>query len=56
MSRTIMSLPPLKPGYWWVNIAPIGDDPKWVQQPAPVSDEGKLFGYDAKTFMAKQYK
>jgi len=25
-----------KPGYWFVNIAPLGKKPNWQQQPAPV--------------------
>lgn len=56
----IMDLPPLKPGYWWWNVAPIGDRPVWEQRPMP-SDErpgqiDKILGYETKAFMAKQYK
>lgn len=52
-----------KPGNVWVNIAPLGEPPDWreVKSPhGPHSDPnygiGKLFGYDAKEFMRKQYK
>jgi hypothetical protein len=45
-----------KPGYWWVNVAPLGSKPNWQEQVKPVSQAGKIFGYDAAEFMAKQYK
>lgn len=45
-----------KPGYWFVNIAPIGNEPNWQQQPVPLNRDGKLFGYDEKQFLQRQYK
>lgn len=52
-----MQGPALKPGYWWQDRAPLGagygDHHEVV---APVCTKGKLFGYDEKEFMAKQYK
>ena len=48
-----------KPGFWFVNTAPLGDDPVWELQRAPYYDplvDSKLFGYDAKQFMARQYR
>jgi hypothetical protein len=48
-----------KPGYWFVNVAPLGDEPDWIEQRVPYFDplaDRKLFGYDAKEFMQRQYK
>lgn len=45
-----------KPGYWWVNVAPLDESPDWQAQVAPLKPDDKLFGYDVKEFMAKQYK
>jgi hypothetical protein len=56
MARKFMELPPLKPGYWWVNVSLPGEDPVWEAQVAPIETGGKLFGYDEADFMAKQYK
>lgn len=56
MANTIMTLPPLKPGYWWWNIAPIGEKPEWVQKPAPIESDDRIFGYDRAEFMARQYR
>lgn len=54
-----MELPPHKSGYCWQNVAPLGEKPEWKEVVAPWDchpREGELFGYDEKTFMAKQYK
>lgn len=60
MATSIMKLPPLKPGYWWENVAPLGSDPKWVQKPMPPVEDlnlpFKLFGYQQSAFMARQYR
>jgi hypothetical protein len=45
-----------KPGYWWVNVAPLGSKPNWQEQVSPLRKTKTLFGYDVKEFMAKQYK
>lgn len=46
-----------RPGYWWVNVAPLGCDPEWREQIAPLrADESRLFGYDRDEFMRKQYR
>ena len=44
-----------KPGYWWVNVAPLGEPPMWRQEVAP-HESGLLFGYEPTELMAKQYK
>ena len=54
-----MELPPHKPGYCWTNVAPLGEKSDWRETVAPWNNqprEGELFGYDEKSFMAKQYK
>jgi len=45
-----------KPGYWFVNVAPLGSAPNWVSQVAPIAESGLLFGYEQKEFLQKQYK
>lgn len=45
-----------KPGYWWVNISPLGSKPNWQEQVKPLPSGNTLFGYDVDEFMAKQYK
>lgn len=46
-----------RPGYWFVNVAPLGEAPNWEEQVAPVvEDESRLFGYDRDEFMQKQYR
>lgn len=52
----VMELSPCKPGYWYVNTAPLGEKPTWEQHPMPHDNSGKLFGYDEKEFMRKQYR
>lgn len=56
MQGPFMKLPPLKPGYVYENIAPLGEKPDWVAKVAPLPDDGKLFGYDPEIFMKKQYR
>lgn len=49
----------LKPGYWFVNVAPLGSDPDWREQPAqPDQDpnDDRIFGYDRQEFMSRQYR
>lgn len=54
---TFMDLPPLKPGYLWQNVAPLGHLPEWAERPVtPPQDDGKLFGYPVAVFMGRQYK
>lgn len=52
----IMEMPPLKPGYWYVNVAPLGRSPKWEAQIAPPVESGFLFGHAPADLLAKQYK
>lgn len=51
--------PSLKPGYWWWNVAPLGDRPIWEQCPMPADvrpgEIDKILGYETKVFMARQY-
>lgn len=56
MANTFMTLPPLKPGYWWWNTAPIGQDPVWEQKPMPIQSDARIFGYERTEFMARQYR
>ena len=44
------------PGMWLVNIAKVDEPQNWVEQPLPHDQTGKLFGYDEKEFMRRQYK
>lgn len=54
----VMQGPPLTPGYWWSQEAPLGSgESVWrevVQPPTPRTDT--IFGYDERAFMARQYK
>ncbi len=43
-------------GCWWVNVAQLGDPPKWEEQLVPHKERKTLFGYDEKVFLLKQYK
>lgn len=45
-----------KPGYCFVNVAPIDAEPNWVLQVAPVEENNLLFGYAQKEFLQKQYR
>lgn len=48
-----------KPGYWFVNIAPLGSDPDWVEQIMPPDqdlNDDRLFGIGRTEFMRKQYR
>ena len=56
MTTKEMFKTPCKPGYWFVNVARVDESPRWVQQPKPVDTTGTLFGYEARAFMARQYR
>jgi|GEM_PF-3701954 len=45
----------LKPGYWWANVAPLGEKPDWVMEVVPHESKG-IFGYEVAYIMAKQQK
>lgn len=45
-----------KPGYWFVNIAKLDEQPNWQEQVKPYETRGTIFGYDQAEFLAKQYK
>jgi len=45
-----------RPGYWLRNISNIGERPDWREEVMPQKDSGKLFGYEQREFLAKQYK
>jgi hypothetical protein len=52
-----MAGPALHAGYWWNDEAPLGAGfSVWREVVRPHNTDGKLFGYDAREFMAKQYK
>lgn len=56
-----MKLPKLKPGYVWVDVAPVGAGyAEWEMVPdmhaANEWQKGKIFGYDEQEFLARQYK
>ena len=49
------------PNNHFENIAPLGEAPNWVivsggLESHTLNDNPKLFGYDQKEFLAKQYK
>lgn len=50
----------IRPGYWMVNVAPLGSDPDWREEAKPPDvDPNKpqtLFGYEEKELLRKQYK
>ena len=57
MAEAFMRLPPHKPGYCWQNVAPLGENPKWVEVVAPWSlQSDKLFGHEPAALLAKQYR
>lgn len=45
-----------RPGYWWINVAALGEAPDWREQVAPLQADDRLFGYERDEFMAKQYR
>lgn len=44
-----------RPGYWFVNVAPLGEAPNWTEQVQP-HVQSYLFGYEPRDLLAKQYK
>lgn len=44
-----------KPGYWFVNVARLGERPDWQERVAP-HDSGLLFGHRPSDLLAMQYK
>lgn len=56
-AKSFMSLPPLHAGYVWYDGSALGAGyAHWIERPAPLTTDDKLFGYDADAFMRKQYK
>lgn len=65
-ANRFMEGPTLRPGMAWRDESPLGsDDHSWREVPSPHSPESdpnhpsynnKIFGYDEKEFMARQYK
>lgn len=54
-----MAGPALRPGYEWRNESGPNDHvSKWVERPVQKSEvyDGRLFGYEEKELLAKQYK
>jgi hypothetical protein len=46
-----------KPGYWFENVAPLGDPPNWREKVAPHTPRDDLiFGYTVPDLLAKQYR
>ena len=45
-----------KPGYWFENVAPIGEKPDWKEKVKHSGESEFLFGHEPKDLMAKQYK
>lgn len=59
MNNKQMRKATLQPGYWFVNVAALGAAPVWQLQPQPPDvdpNDSRLFGYDAKAFLRKQYR
>ena len=55
--ETFMKGPKLSDGYQWVSESELGSDEKiWREVPKHYETKGKLFGYEEKAFMARQYK
>jgi len=47
-SEEIVKMRGTTPGYWWVNVAPLGKKPDWREQPKPAgADSCAQFRYDA---------
>ena len=49
----------LPEGYWWVNIAPLGEPCNWQMQIEPQHidiNSTTIFGYERDAFLARQYK
>lgn len=45
-----------KPGYWFINVAKIDQEPDWQERIKTPEPSNTLFGYDVAEFMAKQYR
>ena len=45
----------IKPGYWMVNVAPLGEKPDWIEQPKTERLNGKIFNRDEKQILNMQY-
>lgn len=45
-----------KPGYWFINIGKLGAPPDWKEVPVVPDTSDKLFGYEPKEFLKKQYR
>lgn len=45
-----------KPGHWFVNVAPLGEDPDWREEVAPLPASNLIFGYTESDLMAWQRK
>ena len=55
----IMNMPTLKPGYWYKNIAVLGEKPIWVEEIMPADidpNDVTIFGYDVRDFMKRQQR
>ena len=57
-TASFMMMPALRQGYEWRDESPIGSEwHHWVEKPVqPRPDRSTIFGYDAREFMARQYK
>jgi hypothetical protein len=45
-----------KPGYWFENVAALGEKPVWRERAATPAGSGFLFGYAPAALLAKQYR
>lgn len=55
-SQEMMKAAPCAPGYWFENIAPLGETPDWRERHIPYVAPDTLFGYEPKAFLRKQYR
>ena len=55
-TKEMMKAASLPAGYWWENIAALGEKPDWQPRVAPLPETDTIFGYSRKAFMAKQYR
>jgi hypothetical protein len=49
----------LPAGYWWWNVALLGESANWqmvIEPPSVDINDDRLFGYGKQEFLAKQYK
>ena len=55
--KSAVHSPKLLAGYRWELQSELGSpDSIWLEVPAPYETKGKIFGYEERAFLARQYK